>query len=146
MQRRGFSLIELLVVMTVIGILATLAVPRLAATRQRAMAASMVTDLRNLVSAQEAFFSAYQDYAAGVAAAEVAGPGTKGRVRMVPTKGNTIRITRRDPLSAGKAGWSATATNKAVTAKAYDVCGVFVGAKNYAPNKAVTVEGGVACY
>lgn len=146
MTQRGFSLVELLVVVTILGILATMGVPRLAASRQRAVSATMVSDLRNLLSAQEAFFAGYQDYAAGVAAKEVAGPGTKGRVGMVPSTGNVIVVTRRAPTSAGKAGWSATITNKAVTAKAFDVCGIFVGNKSYAPNKAVTVEGGVACY
>lgn len=146
MTRRGFSLVELLVVVTIMGLLATLGLPRLAATRQRAVAASMVSDLRNLVAAQEAFFSSYQDYAAGVAAAEVAGPGGKGRVRLVPSSGNIISITRRAPNNANGAGWSATARNPAVTAKAFDVCGVYIGSTKYAPNKAVMVEGGVACY
>jgi len=146
MTHRGFSLVELLVVVTILGLLATMGVPRLAASRQRAVSATMVSDLRNLLSAQEAFFSGYHDYAGGVAAKEVAGPGTKGRVGLIPSAGNVISVTRRDPLSARKAGWSATITNKAVTAKAFDVCGVFVGNKSYAPNAAVRVEGGVACY
>lgn len=146
MHPRGFSLVELLVVVAVLGLLATLGLPRLAASRQRAVSASMISDLRNLVSAQEGFFASYQDYAAGIASAEVPGPGTRGRARLIPSTGNVVRVTRRAPTSAGKAGWSATVTNPVVTAKSIDVCGVFVGSKSYAPNKAVTVEGAVACY
>ncbi len=136
----------LLVVITILGLLATLGLPRLAATRQRAAAASMVSDLRNLVAAQEAFFMSYADYADGVAAQEVAGPGAQGRVGVQLSPGNAVTVRRRQPASALGAGWSATATNPMVTAKGYSTCGVFVGAQVYAPNKAVTVEGGVACY
>lgn len=146
MSRKGFTLIELLVVVAVIGILATIALPRLQATRERAVAASMVSDLRNLVTAEEDFFAAYLDYAPQVAPAEVAGPGGKGRVRFVPSPGNVLAITRRGPNNARGSGWSATAKNPAVTNKRFDVCGVFVGNKAYAPNKAVTAEGAVACY
>lgn len=146
MSRKGFTLVELLIVVAVLGILATLAIPRLQLTRERAVAASMISDLRNLATAEESFFAAYQDYAKSIGPAEVPGPGTKGVVRFVPSPGNVIAIRRRGPNAGNGPGWSATATNPAVTNKRFDVCGVFVGAKNYAPNKAVTVEGGVACY
>jgi prepilin-type N-terminal cleavage/methylation domain-containing protein len=146
MTSRGFTLIELLVVVAVIGILATLGLPRLQVTRERAVAASMVSDLRNLTVAEENFFAAYQDYAKAIGGAEVPGPGGKGVVQFSPSSGNIIAITRRGPNAGNGSGWSATATNPAVTNTRFDVCGVFVGAKNYAPNKAVTVEGGVACY
>lgn len=144
--RCGFSLVELLVVITVLGILATLGLPRLAATRQRAALASMTSDLRNLVAAQEGFFSAYGDYAGGIAGTEVPGPGAQGRVATTPSPGNVIVVNRRQPQSNLGPGWSATATNPMVTTAGFSACGVFVGAQVYAPNKAVTVEGAVACY
>lgn len=145
-QRQGFTLIELLVVVTIMGLLATIGLPRLAATRQRAAVASMVSDLRNLVAAQESFFGSYGDYADGIAAVEVPGPGTKGRVAMLASPGNVIVVNRHNPVSALGAGWTATATNPLVTSSGFNVCGVFVGAQVYAPNKAVAVEGAVACY
>ncbi len=146
MKQRGFTLIELLVVVTIIGILATIAIPRLGATRERALRTSMVSDLRNLVTAQTSFFSAYQDYAPRMAGAEVPGPGTRGRVAMSPSPGNTIAITRRAPTNRNGAGFSATVKNPLVTRKGAATCGVYVGAKSYAPNKAVTTEGVPACY
>ena len=63
MNRKGFTLIELLIVVVIIGILAAIAIPKFANTKQKAIVASMKSDLRNLVTAQEAFFSDNNDYA-----------------------------------------------------------------------------------
>jgi prepilin-type N-terminal cleavage/methylation domain-containing protein len=62
-QRRGFTLIELLMVVVIIGLLASLAIPRFSDTKDRARLASMKSDLRNLVSAQETYMMDYQTYA-----------------------------------------------------------------------------------
>ena len=56
-RRRGFTLIELLVVVTIIGILAAIAIPKFASTKEKAYVAQMKSDLRNLVTAEEAFFA-----------------------------------------------------------------------------------------
>ena len=52
--RKGFTLIELLIVVVIIGILAAIAIPKFANTKDKAKIASMKTDLRNFMSAQEA--------------------------------------------------------------------------------------------
>ena len=65
MNRKGFTLIELLIVVVIIGILAAIAIPKFANTKEKAVVASMKSDLRNLVTAQESFFSDNQDYAGG---------------------------------------------------------------------------------
>ena len=64
-NRKGFTLIELLIVVVIIGILAAIAIPKFANTKEKAVVASMKSDLRNLVTAQEGFFSDNQDYAGG---------------------------------------------------------------------------------
>ena len=56
-QKKGFTLIELLIVVVIIGILAAIAIPKFANTKEKAYVASMKSDLRNLVTAQEAYFS-----------------------------------------------------------------------------------------
>ena len=65
--RKGFTLIELLIVVVIIGILAAIAIPKFANTKTKAYQAAMKSDLRNLVTAEEAFFSDsghYRVYAA----------------------------------------------------------------------------------
>ena len=56
-NKKGFTLIELLIVVVIIGILAAIAIPKFANTKEKAYIASMKADLRNIVTAQEAYFS-----------------------------------------------------------------------------------------
>src|SRR5689334_22261880 len=56
-SRKGFTLIELLIVVVIIGILAAIAIPKFANTKSKAYVTAMKSDLRNLVTAEEAFFS-----------------------------------------------------------------------------------------
>lgn len=55
--RRGFTLIELLIVVVIIGILASIAIPKFGNTKSKAYVTAMKSDLRNLVTAEEAFFA-----------------------------------------------------------------------------------------
>src|SRR5437660_2730894 len=53
--RNGFSLIELLVVVVIIGILAAIAMPKFAYTNNKAYIAAMKSDLRNLATYEESY-------------------------------------------------------------------------------------------
>jgi type IV pilus assembly protein PilA len=55
--RKGFTLIELLIVVVIIGILAAIAIPKFANTKNKAYVTAMKSDLRNLLTTEEAFFS-----------------------------------------------------------------------------------------
>lgn len=63
-NRQGFTLIELLIVVVIIGILAAIAIPRFASTKGKAFDAAAKTDLRNAMTAQEAYYADAQSYAA----------------------------------------------------------------------------------
>ena len=63
-NKKGFTLIELLIVVVIIGILAAIAIPKFANTKEKAYIATMKADLRNLVTAQEAYFADHSMYAA----------------------------------------------------------------------------------
>ena len=66
MNRKGFTLIELLIVVVIIGILAAIAIPKFANTKSKAYVTAMKSDLRNLVTAEEAFFSDSSKYTATI--------------------------------------------------------------------------------
>jgi prepilin-type N-terminal cleavage/methylation domain-containing protein len=145
-NRRGFTIIELLAVVTIIGILATIALPRYQVLKQRALVASMISDLRHVITAQEAFFSAYGDYAGSVSPGpEIPGSGGAGRATVGISPGVTIVVTYRSSPALGD-GWSAEARHASVTDPATDECGVFVGHLSYSPNAAVTRPASIRCY
>jgi prepilin-type N-terminal cleavage/methylation domain-containing protein len=96
-HRKGFTLIELLIVVVIIGILAAIAIPKFANTKEKAYVASMKSDLRNLVTAQEAYYSDNNNNYA----ASMTNLGTNYR----PSTGITVVIG-----GAQATGWQATAT------------------------------------
>lgn len=60
----GFTLIEMLIVVVVIGILAAIAIPKFSGSKEKAILATMKADLRNLLTAEEAYFTDNQAYTA----------------------------------------------------------------------------------
>ena len=104
---KGFTLIELLIVVVIIGILAAIAIPKFANTKEKAYIAGMKADLRNLVTAQEAYFADNVTYASVLS-----------NLNYNVSAGNTVAVS-----SATGTGWAATASNNATT----KTCGIFVG-------------------
>ena len=118
-NRKGFTLIELLIVVVIIGILAAIAIPKFASTKEKAYLAAMKSDLRNLVTAEEAYFSDNQAYLAGTAS-NVGGSGTEldASTHFVPSAGVTVVAT----ISGN--GWAAEASMGGATSK---TCDIYVG-------------------
>jgi type II secretion system protein G len=99
MNRKGFTLIELLIVVVIIGILAAIAIPKFANTKEKAYIASMKSDLRNLVNAQEAYFADNTTYARSTTS-----------LSYNQSAGVTVTVT-----SATGTGWTATAYHNGTT-------------------------------
>ncbi len=101
---KGFTLIELLIVVVIIGILAAIAIPQFASTKERAFDAAAKSDIRNAMSAMEAYYTDNQVY----------NPAALGSSSFTTSQGITIS-------SAGSAqGYAITATH-ASSANSYHV-------------------------
>jgi type IV pilus assembly protein PilA len=61
-NQKGFTLIELMIVIAIIGILAAIAIPQFSAYRRRSYNASANADLRNAATAQEAYYVDFATY------------------------------------------------------------------------------------
>lgn len=107
------TLLELLIVVVIIGILAAVAIPKFAYTKEKAYFATMKADLRNLAAAQENYAGEKQGaYASGTAT----GPGAVPGLGFSPSSGVSVEVATTPN------GWSAVAS-MAVTPRR---CGMFV--------------------
>ncbi|MDX2207648.1 MAG: prepilin-type N-terminal cleavage/methylation domain-containing protein [Gemmatimonadales bacterium] len=125
-NRKGFTLIELLIVVVIIGILAAIAIPKFAATKDKAKLASVKSDVRNIMSAQEAYFSDFNTYAASFA-------NLQASTNTTPSAGNTVAVT------GVASGFTITVTNSTIST-GFDQCTTQVGA-----GAATTVDGVIVC-
>lgn len=68
-NEKGFTLIELMIVIAIIGILAAIAIPQFSAYRARSYNAAANADVRNIMTAIEAYFIDYDTYPTAATAA-----------------------------------------------------------------------------
>ncbi len=68
MNKKGFTLIELLVVIAIIGLLSTLAVVALSSARQKARDAKRLSDLKQIQTALELYYTDNNEYPVEAAA------------------------------------------------------------------------------
>ncbi len=61
--RLGFTLVEIIVVVVIIGLLATIVIPKFSSSRERALVTAMKSDLRNLLTVQEGWLADSGSYA-----------------------------------------------------------------------------------
>jgi prepilin-type N-terminal cleavage/methylation domain-containing protein len=124
MNRKGFTLIELLIVVVIIGILAAIAIPKFANTKSKAYITAMKSDLRNLVSAQESFFSDSARYSTNLTS-----------LNFKASTGVTA-----PNITVGAGYWTATNSHTQLTGAA---CGIAVNTTN--PTVGTAGEGEPAC-
>lgn len=124
MRRQGFTLIELLIVVVIIGVLASIAIPKFQNTKGKANLAALKSDLRNLATAEEAYFYSTGVYTSNLTALNV-----------IPTSGVTISFG-----AANAAGWAASATHPL----SFPIrCALFMG--GVSPVAPATIEGQMVC-
>lgn len=58
----GFTLVELMVVIAIIGILAAIAIPQFTSYRQKSYNSAAQSDLRNVETILAAYYADYQQY------------------------------------------------------------------------------------
>ncbi len=122
--RKGFTLIELLIVVVIIGILAAIAIPKFANTKSKAYITAMKSDLRNLVTAEEAFFSDSSKYTA-----------TLGQLKF-----NVSTGVGAPTIATGAGYWTATNTHTQLVGTS---CGIGVNTTN--PLVTSAAEGEPVC-
>ena len=123
MTRRGFTFIEMLVVMVVIGVLATMGYLRIQSTKGKAAIAAMTSDLRAIAEEQEAYYFQYRVYSPIL-------DSLNPRL----SAGDTITIHE-----ATASGWSGSAKNSGTVKQCYIVVG------NAAPVGTALNDGVIKC-
>jgi prepilin-type N-terminal cleavage/methylation domain-containing protein len=90
-QTKGFTLVEVLMVVAIIGLLAAIAIPQFITYRATAIDSQMKSDLKNAAVAMDSYFAEYQSYPTTVAAIAAVG--------FNPTAGVTLTINVISPNS-----------------------------------------------
>lgn len=120
----GFTLVELLIVVVIIGLLAAIAIPKFNSTKGKANAAALKSDLKNLSTAEESYFYDNATYTTNVLA-----------LTFNRSPGVVLTIQQ-----ATGGGWSAIATHPA----SYPLtCALYMGAVS--PLAPATTEGAIGC-
>jgi prepilin-type N-terminal cleavage/methylation domain-containing protein len=116
-DQKGFTLIELMIVIAIIGILAAIAIPQFSAYRVRSYNSAANSDLRNACTAQEAYYIDEQTYAnaVGLITGSAYGLYTSENVTFSVVQGNDSGYTMNAYHSSGNKTWTVAGPGGSVT-------------------------------
>jgi len=96
-MKRGFTLLELLVVVLIIGVLAAITILKFANSKDKAYVATMTSDLHNMVTMEESYNAEFKTYTTSLSA-----------MTFVPSPAVSATVT-----DATMGGWTATVSHSA---------------------------------
>ena len=106
-KEKGFTLIELMIVIAIIGILAAIAIPQFSAYRTRSYNSAAQADIRNAATAQEAYFVDENTYCSttSVLSGTYGMPGLSANVILKVDGGTDKTYSMRSWNTAGDASY-----------------------------------------
>jgi len=124
-REKGFTLIELMIVIAIIGILAAIAIPQFSSYRIKAFNGAAESDIRNAKLAEESLFTDFQFYGASAAQGNAGVPAgvlvtsttAGGPVVATGTAGNESALTLSNNVSLAAKTDVANGTTATITAK-----------------------------
>lgn len=126
-RQEGFTLMELLIVMVIIAVLATIGLSHFWRVKDESLVSTVAHDLRNLATAQEDYFTTNYAYASA----------PTDLTNMEVSMGVTLTITH-----VQQDGWAAQGTHVSLSGRQ---CGIFTGNAPAAAGAPATVNGIIHC-
>ena len=123
-MKKGFTMIELIFVIVILGILASVAIPRLAATREDAEISTTIANLRTLVSEVSSYYVAHGTFGDAVPWSDVtkvplenpdelaAGFGRPGYITVDGEKCIEVRIHNKTRLTPARISFTEYPRNR----------------------------------